>query len=429
MGPDCGTALAVPELHALVERWLQRADVDAAYRSGASRVLVLVGVVVLAVVANWGAKRIILRVVKHFIQRTEAKWDDVIMENHVFDRLSHLAPAMVLYSGSFVAFPDWPGLQNGTRNACIAYMVIVVAVVADGMLNAVGQIYNGLPVARTRPIKSYLQVVKVAVFLVTAIIVVSTLTDRSPWGFLSGLAGLTAVIMLVFKDSILGLVASIQLTANHMVHVGDWIEMPSRGADGDVLDISLNTVKVQNWDKTISTIPTYALISESFKNWRGMQESGGRRIKRALYLDMNSVRFLRPEDLEHLKRIEILRDYLDRKLEEIGTGDGDEAVRVNRRRLTNLGTFRAYVEAYLQAHPKIHKGMTFLVRQLPPGAKGLGLEIYVFSADQVWANYEALQADIFDHLLAALSEFDLRVYQQPGGADVRALSASAPSAR
>jgi len=402
---------------------------DAAHVEGASEVLILLGIVVLAIIANWAAKRIILRVVKHFIQRTAATWDDVIMKNHVFDRLSHMAPALVLYSASFISFPDWPELQSGIRNLCIAYMVVVVAVVADGMLNAVGEIYNGLQVARTRPIKSYLQVVKVLVFLVTAIIVVSSLTNRSPWGFLSGLAGLTAVIMLVFKDSILGLVASIQLTANNMVHVGDWIEMPGYGADGDVLDISLNTVKVQNWDKTISTIPTYALISQSFKNWRGMTESGGRRIKRALYLDMNSVRFLEREDIERLKQIALLREYLDRKTSEIGSGDDGEPMRINRRRLTNLGTFRAYLEAYLRAHPKINKNMTFLVRQLPPGPSGVGIEVYVFSADQVWANYEALQADIFDHLLAAVGEFDLRVFQQPGGADVRTLADRMPVAR
>jgi miniconductance mechanosensitive channel len=256
-----------------------------------------------------------------------------------------------------------------------------------------------------------------------AIFAISIIIDKSVLVLLTGLGALTAIILLIFKDSILGLVAGIQLVANDMVRPGDWIEMPKYGADGDVIQITLNTVKIRNWDKTITTIPTYSLISDSFKNWRGMSESGGRRIKRALPIDMTSVKFCTPEMIDRFSRIAMLRDHIERKTKELREynerNEIDQSVPVNGRRMTNLGTFRAYLVAYLRAHPKIHQDMTFLVRQLPPSDKGLPLEIYVFSNDQVWANYEAIQADIFDHLLASLPEFELRPFQSPTGDDVR----------
>jgi miniconductance mechanosensitive channel len=231
--------------------------------------------------------------------------------------------------------------------------------------------------------------------------------------------------MLIFKDSILGLVAGIQLSTNQMLHIGDWIEMPKYGADGDVIDISLTTLKVQNWDKTITTIPTYALISDYFKNWRGMSESGGRRIKRSINIDVTSIKFCTQEMLDKFKRFKCIREYVERKLEEIdthNTSEGvDESDLVNGRHLTNIGTFRAYVAAYLRSHPRVHQGMTFLVRHLQPTAEGLPIQIYIFSNDQAWANYEAIQADIFDHILAVVPEFELRVFQNPTGADFQAL--------
>lgn len=392
-----------------------------------SHTAVLLVVCLLALLTNFIAKRIILSVVKRFIGRTAITWDDILVEHHVFDRLSQLAPALVFYAFSGVIFPAVEGLHEGIKRAAIAYMIVIVARAVDGLLSASIAIYNRFEVARARPIKSYVQVVKVIVVVVTAILVVSTLTQRSPWGFLSGLAGLTAVLMLVFKDSILGLVGSIQLTANDMVAVGDWIEVPKYNVDGAVIDISLNTIKVQNWDKTISSFPTYALMSDTFRNWQGMSESGGRRIKRALHLDMNTVRFLDPALLEQVSSFDLLKTYLADKRAQIAEDAKargvDPAHRVNARQLTNLGTFRAYVFAYLRAHPKIHDDMTFLVRHLAPGPEGVPLEIYVFSNDQVWANYEALQADIFEHLLAVLPEFDLRPYQKPSGRDLRVLAA------
>jgi miniconductance mechanosensitive channel len=257
------------------------------------------------------------------------------------------------------------------------------------------------------------------------IVAISIVIDQSPLILLSGLGALTAVILLIFKDSILGLVAGIQLVANDMVRPGDWIEMPKYGADGDVIEITLNTVKVQNWDKTITTIPTYALISDSFKNWRGMQESGGRRIKRAVYVDVSSVRFCTPEMTAKFSRIKVLEEYIARKqaeMREYNEKHGiDDAVLVNGRRMTNLGTFRAYLVEYLKRHPKIHQDMTFLVRHLQPTELGLPIEIYVCSNDQEWSNYEGIQADIFDHIFASLPEFGLRPFQSPTGSDIASL--------
>jgi miniconductance mechanosensitive channel len=255
-------------------------------------------------------------------------------------------------------------------------------------------------------------------------VIITILSDRSPVVFLSGLGALTAVLMLVFRDTILSLVASVQIMSNDMIRIGDWVEMPQANADGDVIDIALHTVKIQNWDKTISAIPTHRFISESFKNWRGMSESGGRRIKRALYLDLNSVHFLGDAEIEHLSRHEFLRAYMREKRQALAAVNertpSDPDVIPERRRLTNVGTFRAYVKHYLRNHPRVHQDLTLLVRQLAPGPKGLPLEIYCFTNDTAWASYEGIQADIFDHLIAILPEFGLRAYQEPAGRDFQA---------
>jgi miniconductance mechanosensitive channel len=304
-------------------------------------------------------------------------------------------------------------------------MVLTVALSLGNLLNAVGDIYERLdPVrARNKPIKGYLQLVKIIAFIVVAILIIAVLIDRSPLLLLSGLGAMTAVLMLVFKDTILSFVASVQLSSHDMLRVGDWLEMPALNADGDVIDIALHTVKVQNWDRTITTIPTWRLINESFKNWRGMSESGGRRIKRAIYLDQTSMRFLTDEERTNLKRFALIDEYLERKREELE--EFNKALLaagrdpVNTRRVTNLGTFRAYVAAYLKNHPRVHQGLTQMVRQLQPGPTGLPLEIYCFAATTAWVEYEGIQADIFDHIYAILPEFGLRVFQEPSGADMR----------
>ena len=275
------------------------------------------------------------------------------------------------------------------------------------------------------PIKSYAQIAKILGYIVGALMTVAVLTGKSPWVLLSGIGALMAVIILVFRDTILSLVASFTIASNRLVKVGDWIEAPTFGADGDVVDIALHTVKVQNWDKTITTIPTYKLVETSFKNWRGMQDSGGRRIKRAIHLDMNTVNFCDADMLARFEKFELIADYVNQRRHEVEADNTrqqtDLSELVNGRRLTNLGTFRAYVAAYLRSHPKIHADMTFLVRQLAPTPRGLPLEIYVFTTTTVWADYEGIQSDIFDHLLAVVPQFDLRVFQEPTGGDWRSI--------
>ncbi len=286
--------------------------------------------------------------------------------------------------------------------------------------------YETLPVAKDRPIKGYIQIVQIIIYCAVIILVLSTILGKSPFKLLAGIGALAAVLILVFKDTILGFIAGIQLAANNMLQIGDWISMPKHHADGTVTEITLNTVKVQNWDKTISTIPTYALVSDSFENWRGMEESGGRRIKRHINIDMRTVKFCTPEMLKRFKKIIYLKEYIESKEKEIKNYNKEnnipDEIVVNGRRMTNLGTFRKYLEFYLKNHPMIHNDMTFLVRHLQPSEKGIPLEIYVFSKDLRWAYYESIQADIIDHVLAVIPEFDLSVFQNPTGEDFKILT-------
>jgi miniconductance mechanosensitive channel len=353
------------------------------------------------------------------------KWDDAVMSRRVLARLANMVPALIIAAG----IGGIAGLSDGVvavvRNVALAFVALTIALAISNVLDAVNDLYvANSRRANERPIKGYLQVVKIVVFVFALVVMVATLIDRSPLLLLSGFGAMSAVLMLVFKDTILSLVASVQLSSNDMLRVGDWIEMPSLQADGDVIDMALNTVKVQNWDKTVTTIPTYRLISDSFKNWRGMQESGGRRIKRALLIDQSSVRFLEPDERTRLRRIALIDDYLDDKRQELEAYNatllsaGKDPV--NTRRVTNIGTFRAYVSHYLRAHPGINQQMTQIVRQLAPGPTGLPLELYCFTDTVSWVPYEGIQADIFDHLIAMLPEFGLRLYQAPGGADVAA---------
>jgi len=406
--------------------WLLKAGIGEGMVDHVVNGLLISVLLLLACVADAVAKRILLRVLTRVVKKTPTQWDDILLEKGVFNRLSHLAPAIVVYALIPVVFPESTAFISFIRNTAFIYMVVISLLVADSFLNGVYDIYLTFDISKQIPLKGFVQAVKLVVVLVGGILILSALTNRTPLYFLSGLGALTAVLMLIFKDAILGFVAGIQITANNLVRPGDWIEMPQFGADGDVIDVSLTTVKVQNWDKTITSIPTYALISSSFKNWRGMEEAGGRRIKRAINLDMTSIRFCDEEMLERYSRIQLIRDYVDRKRREIDewnrANNVDQSCIVNGRRLTNIGTFRAYVEAYLRSHPRIHKDMTFLVRQLRPTEKGLPIEIYVFSNDTAWASYEAIQADIFDHLLAVLPYFDLRIFQNPSGADFRAIA-------
>lgn len=373
-------------------------------------------------------RRIVVRGLQVIAGRTRVTWDDVLFRQGVFERLSLLAPAVVLYSSATLLFPgegEEAGVELVQRLANV-WMVVIAAQTANRLFDAFGAYARSQPATRDKPIRSYLQVAKIVVWMATAIACVAVLMDRSPWAILTGLGAATAILLLVFRDSILGFLASIQISGYDLVRVGEWIEVPEYGADGEVVDISLHTVRVRNWDKTVVVLPTTALLTSGFKNWRGMTESGGRRIKRSLAIDMGTVRFLEPDELQRLSRVGILGPYLERKQQEIA--DWNRAVpegdQLRRRRLTNLGTFRAYIEAYLRHHPEIHQEMTFLVRQLAPGSEGMPIEIYVFSKEQRWAFYEGIIADVFDHLLAVLPEFALGVFQQPSGSDLRSISAA-----
>lgn len=370
--------------------------------------------------SNWIVKRILVRGLYRLLQHTR---ENKLQDFGVIKRLSNIVPALVLSIGVTTV----PGLPEAAvtvvQNVCGGFIVLTIALALGAVLDIVNLIYQRRPDSRLHPIKGYLQVVKIVVYAIATILIIATLIDRSPLILLSGLGAMAAVLMLIFQDTLLSLVASVQITSNDLIRVGDWVEMPQLNADGDVIDIALHTVKIQNWDKTITSIPTKRFISDSFKNWRGMQESGGRRIKRSLYLDQQSVHFLDADERKRLYRFSLLEDYLVNKRKEIDEWNAKLAERgqdpVNTRRVTNLGTFRAYVERYLRAHPGVHQQMTLIVRQLSPTADGLPLEIYCFTNTVAWTQYEAIQSDIFDHLLAILPEFGLRVFQHPSGADMR----------
>ena len=372
-------------------------------------------------VANFVAKKIMLRMIRKVANRSKSTWDNDLVEKKVFDRLSHVAPALIIYAlaPSFIKEND--AVVAVLTKFSYAYIALVGAAVVDALLSFVVLRAKKTPALADKPVNSWVQVVKIMVWLFAVIVIIATLLDKSPWALLGGLGALTAVLMLVFKDSIMGLVASIQISALNLVRVGDWVEIPKYGTDGDVIEISLNTIRVQNWDKTISSVPTYALISDGFKNWRGMSESGGRRIKRSVRIDLNSIGFLDDSAFDKLTKVQALAPYLKQRKQEItewnATQDIDNTNHANGRRLTNVGTFRAYLESWLAANPSINKDMTFLVRQLASDEFGLPIEIYIFSGEQRWAQYEGIMADIFDHVFAVLPEFNLRPYQRPAGAD------------
>lgn len=377
--------------------------------------------IVVALVSNLITKKIILRILGKFIKKNKFKWDDILQEKKVFEKMARVVPAVILILLVQAFFGDNIKLVEVIHRFILSYIFLMTIFVLSALLEAVVEIYETFKISKEKPIKGYIQLLNVVVYIFGIIIIIGTIINHSPWKLLSGIGAMTAIIMLVFKDSILGFVSSIQISGNNLLRIGDWVEMPKYGADGDVIDITLNTVKIQNFDKTISTIPTYAFTSESFKNWRGMSESGGRRIKRSINIDMNSIKFCDDALLDRFKSNRLLTDYIDGKLSEIDSYHKELNIEpsdnINARRLTNLGTFRIYIENYLRGNENIHKNMTFLVRHLKPTENGLPIEIYVFSSDQVWINYEKIQADIFDHILAIMPFFELQVFQNPCGSD------------
>lgn len=392
---------------------------------GTTRVVVILAVILIAAAADWAVKRILVRFITAMSKRTATTWDDAILRHKVLQRAAHIVPAILLRIAAPLVFPgeDEVAWADWTQRLAEAWMTIVALRVLQAALDAAVWKMQAKPSLRDQPLRSYAQVVLIVAWLAGGILLVSRLLGESPWGILTGLGALTAVLLLVFKDSILGLVASLQIAADDKVRRGDWVELPKFGADGEVEDISLHTVKVRNWDKTLVMVPTTAFITDGFKNWRGMQESGARRIKRAVNLDMASVAFLDERALARLAKVQYIQGYLDRTVAAVQAWNREQGVDehslVNGRRLTNLGTFRAYLTAYLEQHPQLRKDMTLMVRQLAPGPDGLPLEIYAFSAVQDWVRFEGIIGDIFDHVLAVIPEFGLRVFQRPSGADLR----------
>ena len=405
----------------LLQNWLVNHGLSASSASYISASIAFSVVLIISLIINTIVKRYLITTIAYAIKKSKTDWDNILLHRKTLKRFAPLAPAMVIYTLTPIALHSFETITLLIINVMLIYMTIIVVLILNSLLNVAEDIYQTFDAAKEIPIKGFMQVLKLILYFLSAVLIVSILLGKTPIYLLSSVGALAAVMMLVFKDSILGFVAGIQLAANKMVSVGDWIEMPKYGADGDVLEVALTTVKVQNWDKTITTIPTYALISESFKNWRGMTEAGGRRIKRSINIDINSIQFCNEDMLNRYQKIHHIAGYINDKKQELHnfnqTNDVDNSSLANGRRMTNVGTFRAYILAYVENHPMINKNMTCLVRQLAPTRHGLPIEIYVFSKDKVWINYEAIQGDIFDHILAIAPEFDLKVYQYPAGTD------------
>ncbi|HAS36477.1 MAG TPA: mechanosensitive ion channel protein MscS [Flavobacteriales bacterium] len=387
--------------------------------------ILLLALFLLGFVLNFIGKSVIVRIITRISVHTKSNWDDILVEKKVFERLANILPALAVALFSDLIFADFVNLIPILKSGIEIFIIVIIISVIYSFLNALKDILQSSVIFKDKPINSYIQLMKIVIGIVAAILILSLMIGQSPLTVLTAMGALTAVIILVFKDTILGFVASIQLAANDMIRVGDWVTVSSYGADGDVIDISLNTVKVKNFDNTISTVPTYAFISNSVQNWRGMSESGGRRIKRALNIKISSIKFADEKLLEYLSKVSLIQEFIQHRQNEIETYNKDTnaavEVLINGRRMTNIGLFRNYIEYYLKAHPKINTDLTCMVRQLAPGPEGLPLEVYAFSSDKVWVNYERIMADIFDHLLATVQHFDLEIFEQPSGTDFRTL--------
>lgn len=414
------------QIQSIIKEWLNSYQFNNKISEIISSLSDFIIITILISLSYFIVRYIVIKAIRKIVLRSHTNWDDIMFKHKVFNKGLMLFPGILFYSLAPYTLNEFPNFLNSVMLFTQIFVAIISIMTMNAFINAIYQIYQSYEVSKSKPVKGYIQVFKIITFSIGVIVIFSMLLNKSPILLLGGLGAFSAVLLLIFKDPILGFVAGIQITMNDMVRPGDWIVMEKSKADGEVTDISLTTVKVQNWDKTISTIPTYSLVSESFINWRGMEESGGRRIKRSINIDMNSVKFLTNDQLVRFKRINLLKEYLLQKENELTTYndthkiDNDEPV--NSRKQTNLGVFRIYVEEYLKRNSNIHSGMTCMVRQLQPTESGIPLEIYAFSKIQQWTQYESLQSDIFDHLLATIPEFELQVFQNPSGADFSKLS-------
>lgn len=408
---------------AIVSKWLIKLGFSPETASKTAGISDFILVLVSCVAFYYISKFIINRVLKRIAARTASNWDDVLIEHKVFQRMAFLVPGILIYQSISVTLDDFPGLIPAALKLTNLYIIVIFLLIINSFLNAVYSMYEKSEFAMYHPIKGYIQIAKIIVFIVVFLLIISLLFNQSPLYMLTGLGAFSAVLLLIFKDPILGFVGGIQLSANDMVRQGDWISMPKFGADGTVLEISLTTVKVQNFDNTISTLPTYSLVSESFQNYRGMKDSGVRRMKRSISIDMSSVKFCTQEMLDKFRKITILQEYIDRTEAELENynkeNNIDNSVFVNGKRQTNIGVFRAYLEEYLAHHPLVDNKSDLLVRQLQPNSSGIPIEIYAFTLETEFIRYEKVQSDIFDHILAIVPQFDLRVFQSPTGEDLK----------
>ena len=388
---------------------------------GTQTALGLAALLLGALLADVLTRRYLVRLVERLTAKSPIDWDNTVARHGVFRHLAHLVPLVIIHFGVDLVPNVPPGVYTAIENLVLILIVWTGLRATDSFLNAAGEIFSGLPLSKDRPIQGFLQLFKSCFYAAGAILIVAIAIGQSPLVLLGGFGALTAVLMLVFKDTILSVVASIQIASNDMIRVGDWVEMPAYGADGDVIEIALHTVKIQNWDKTVTTVPTSAFITDWFRNWRYMSESGGRRIKRDLSIDQSTIGFLTPAEIERFRRFDLLRDYMSGKEADLTEANRpvEETDPVNARRLTNVGMLRAYIFRYLRNHPLINQDMTLLVRQREATPDGLPIQIYCFTTTTEWAEYEDIQSDIFDHILAIVPEFGLRVFQHPSGEDVR----------
>ena len=401
----------VPELS-------KKLDIETFVDSWIEKIIIIFILILFTFIFERLIKFFLFRKIHSIVTKTKNTWDDYLFKKKLIHHLINFFPLVFIYIGLTFVFINFAIILDLLHKAFISYLIIKVTRILQILLTTFNEIYESKSISRQRPIKGYLQSLTIFIYFVSIVLILSILFNKDPSYFLTSLGALTAILLIVFKDSILGFVASVQMTVNNMVNIGDWIEFPKYGADGDVIDVTLTTVKVQNWDKTISFIPPYAFVADSFRNWRSMFESGGRRIKRSIYLDVHSVRFLDQKGFNRLKKIDILQDYLTKKKQEIDSANQRQETKTlknkeinSQRKITNIGTFRAYLKLYLKQHPLINDKMTFLVRQLQATEKGLPLEIYVFCNNTEWTHYEAIQADIFDHIFAVLPIFNLRIFQ------------------
>lgn len=385
-------------------------------------------ILLLAVIVDLICRFVVVKIVRRVVAHTKTTLDDILFQPSILNKLAHMIPVILFYILIPLAFSDGSDTLEVIRRICVVYLIVMVLIFLNTLIDVMFEFFNRKKTLRDRPIKGTFQIAQVVLWLIGVIIILAVLFDKSPAKLFAGLGASAAILMLVFRDSILGFVSGIQLSANNMVRKGDWITVPNYGADGTVIDITMNTVKVQNFDNTITMLPPYALVSGYFQNWRGMMDSGGRRIMRSISIDINSVKFCTPEMLDKYRKIDLIRSYIEEKEEELKKFNAenriDDHVTVNRRRQTNVGVFRAYLQRYLNNLSVLNHDLTCMVRHLQPTELGLPIQIYCFSANKEWVAYEGIQADIFDHIMAIIPEFDLYVFQSPSGVDVRNLGAS-----